>query len=34
MVENPPAKEGDTGSTPDQEDPTCRGITKRMHHKH
>ena len=32
VVENPPANAGDTGSSSDLEDPTCRGATKPVRH--
>lgn len=30
--EDPPATAGNTGSTPDSEDPTCSGATKPVYH--
>ena len=32
VVKNLPASAGDTGSILDQEDPTCRGSNKPVHH--
>ena len=34
VVKNPPASEGDTGSTPAQEDPMCSGETKPASHNY
>ena len=34
VVKNPPAYAGDTGLSPGQEDPTCHGATKPVHHNY
>ena len=34
VVKNLAANEGDTGLTPVQEDPTCHGATKPLHHNY
>ena len=34
VVKNPPANEGDTGSSPVRGSPACRGATKPMRHNY
>ena len=34
VVKNPPANAGDMGQALVREDPTCRGVTKPMHHNY